>query len=138
VLGYCFLNDMGCELYYLKYPRAEDILRKIDDWVRFFDDARFRPYWEDADWQSGIPPGVVMSAYVHPAEKRAALVLLNPGEQSVSVTVRLDGAKLFGAEVVSVTDAETGRPLERGESGWAVGETARHGVRFLLCGGAKE
>jgi hypothetical protein len=131
VLAYCFLNNLGCFTTSINYPAADDILQKVDAAVNLTNGAVFRPYWENTEWFSGLPEGVLMSGYVHPAQAKAVLTLLNSTNDSVTLNWKLDGQRLLGRELKSVTNLETGAALPLAGGACGPLTVPRHGLVLL-------
>jgi hypothetical protein len=75
-------------------------------WEEFgADNARFRGYWDNADWLASAPPGVQVSAYFKPGGERL-LVAVNTSETAVEGTLRLC------ERTVAARDALGGAPVK--------------------------
>ncbi|GEM_PF-5224777 len=132
VLSYCFLHDLGCLIYYLKYPPAEKILKTIDREVKFFDSAIFVPYWEKTQWVQQLPAEIVLGGYLHPQKEKAVLIGVNTSGKKIDLNLKLDGRVLFGRQVKSVKNLETEAVIPSQKDSFGPLSLRKHEVFFLL------
>ncbi len=133
ILSYCLLHDLGCILYYLHYPRAEEIIKVFQEEVKFFDGAKLLPYWENKISGKQLPVEITLGGYLHPEKEKAVLIMVNTGEQKLSLPLTLKGTNFLGRPISRVKNIETGLSLpEQGDSFGPV-ELDPHEVIFILA-----
>jgi hypothetical protein len=130
-LGYVLLNDLGGCYNLLTYSKG--LLKKLEETVKFFDGAIFRPYWEATDWITQKPKGLLISSYVHPEKQNAVLVIVNPTEQSVELSLGLDSQLLLGRQSLKkAVNFETEQELKLTEGKISGLNLKRHQLIILL------
>jgi hypothetical protein len=137
VLATGLLHDVGITLGYLDPFALNEknshgqVIRHLDEMVRFFDGAELLRYWKQETGLAGIPEGVYVGGYRSPDQSAVVLVILNTTKAPIDTEIRWGAVAPLNGPASQVTDVETGSLIPATPKGFQLQLPGR-GVRYLL------